>query len=70
MGAQIMARAGYDPRDMANMFKTIEKQGGVGRTAVAERSPEPGQPLRLHHEGSAVAARRQPDSRHAPASSR
>ena len=27
-GAQIMARAGYDPRDMANMFKTIEKQGG------------------------------------------
>src|SRR5215813_15080211 len=24
-GAQIMARAGYDPRDMANMFKTIEK---------------------------------------------
>src|SRR3954469_20855470 len=30
MGAQIMARAGYDPRDMANMFKTIEKQGGSG----------------------------------------
>ena len=29
-GAQIMARAGYDPRDMANMFKTIEKQGGPG----------------------------------------
>ena len=28
MGAQIMARAGYDPRQMANMFKTIQKQGG------------------------------------------
>src|SRR5205814_4647207 len=27
-GTQIMARAGYDPRDMANMFRTIEKQGG------------------------------------------
>src|SRR4026207_2351354 len=27
-GAQIMARAGYDPRDMASMFKTIESQGG------------------------------------------
>src|SRR5580765_4970551 len=27
-GAQIMAHAGYDPRDMASMFKTIEKQGG------------------------------------------
>ena len=28
MGAQIMARAGYDPREMANMFKTIEAEGG------------------------------------------
>ncbi len=28
LGAQIMARAGYDPRDLANMFKTIESQGG------------------------------------------
>src|SRR5439155_11657764 len=25
-GSHIMARAGYDPREMANMFKTIEKQ--------------------------------------------
>src|SRR5439155_15249059 len=30
-GSHIMARAGYDPRDMANMFKTVEKQGGAGR---------------------------------------
>ena len=28
-GAQIMARAGYDPRDMANMFKTILFDVGV-----------------------------------------
>jgi Zn-dependent protease with chaperone function len=28
LGAQIMARAGYDPNDLANMFKTIEAQGG------------------------------------------
>jgi predicted Zn-dependent protease len=28
LGAQIMARAGYDPRQMASMFETIEKQGG------------------------------------------
>lgn len=28
LGAQIMARAGYDPRDLANMFRTIEQQGG------------------------------------------
>ncbi len=52
LGAQIMARAGYDPRDMANMFKTIEKAGRLRRAAVAERSPEPGQSRRLHHQGS------------------
>ncbi|MGH9943813.1 MAG: M48 family metalloprotease [Pyrinomonadaceae bacterium] len=31
LGAQIMARAGYDPRDLANMFRTIERQSGGGR---------------------------------------
>src|SRR5918998_114094 len=31
LGAQIMARAGYDPRDLANMFRTIERQGGGAR---------------------------------------
>ena len=30
LGAQIMANAGYDPRDLANMFRTIEQQGGGG----------------------------------------
>jgi Zn-dependent protease with chaperone function len=30
LGAQMMARAGYDPRDLANMFQTIERQGGGG----------------------------------------
>ena len=28
LGAQIMARSGYDPRDMANMFQTIQAKGG------------------------------------------
>src|SRR5438105_6478296 len=28
LGAQIMARAGYDPRDLARMFQIIEQQGG------------------------------------------
>ena len=35
LGAQIMARAGYDPRDLARMFETIEAQ--VAR-AAARRS--------------------------------
>jgi len=30
LGAQIMARAGYDPHDLANVFKTLEQQGGGG----------------------------------------
>jgi len=28
LGAQIMARAGYDPHDLANVFKLLESQGG------------------------------------------
>jgi hypothetical protein len=37
-----MARAGYDPRDMANMFKTIEKQGGAGGPQWLSDHPNPG----------------------------
>ena len=48
LGAQIMARAGYDPRDLAHMFETIQQQGGGGGAAVAEQSPEPRQPHAVH----------------------
>ena len=41
-GAQIMARAGYDPMDMANMFKTIQKQGGPGGPQWLSDHPDPG----------------------------
>jgi beta-barrel assembly-enhancing protease len=41
-GAQLMARAGYDPRDMANMFKTIEKQSGAGGPQWLSDHPNPG----------------------------
>ena len=37
-----MARAGYDPRDMADMFKTIEKQGGPGGPEWLSDHPNPG----------------------------
>src|SRR5262249_27169565 len=30
-GSHIMADAGYDPRDMANVFRTIEQEGGPAR---------------------------------------
>ena len=41
-GSHIMARAGYDPVDMANMFKTIEKQGGRGGPEWLSDHPNPG----------------------------
>lgn len=41
-GSQIMARAGYDPRDMAAMFRTIEQQGGSGGPQWLSDHPNPG----------------------------
>lgn len=42
LGAQILARAGYDPRQMANMFKTIEAQGGGRQPEFLSSHPNPG----------------------------
>ena len=42
VGAQIMARAGYDPRDLAGMFETIAKQGAAVRRSGSARIPNPG----------------------------
>jgi beta-barrel assembly-enhancing protease len=43
LGAQIMARAGYDPRELANMFRTIEQQSGGARAPEWLSShPNPG----------------------------
>ena len=41
-GVQIMAAAGYDPRDLANLFKTIESQGGGGDPQWLSDHPNPG----------------------------
>jgi predicted Zn-dependent protease len=42
LGAQIMARAGYDPRQMANMFRTIQQQGGGQGPEWLSDHPDPG----------------------------
>ena len=42
LGAQILARAGYDPREMANMFRTIEKESGGGGPQWMSSHPNPG----------------------------
>ena len=41
LGAQILARAGYDPREMANMFKTIEAEGRGGGPEWLSSHPAP-----------------------------
>jgi Zn-dependent protease with chaperone function len=45
LGAQIMARAGYDPRDLAHMFETINREaqtsGGSGPQWMSSH-PDPG----------------------------
>jgi len=42
LGAQILARAGYQPREMANMFKTIEAEGGSNGPQWLSSHPNPG----------------------------
>jgi hypothetical protein len=42
LGSHIMAAAGYDPRDMANVFRTIEQQSGSGGPQFMSDHPNPG----------------------------
>jgi hypothetical protein len=43
LGAQLMAKAGYDPRDLAHMFETIEQEAkGGGAPQWLSSHPNPG----------------------------
>lgn len=42
LGAQIMARAGYDPHELANMFRILEQQGGKAGPEWMSDHPNPG----------------------------
>ena len=42
LGVQMMARAGYDPRELAHMFETIEKAGGGQPPQWLSDHPNPG----------------------------
>jgi hypothetical protein len=42
LGAQLMARAGYDPREMASMFETIEREGSSRGPEWLSSHPNPG----------------------------
>ena len=41
LGAQMMARAGYNPAEMANMFKTLEQEGGSSGPEFLSDHPNP-----------------------------
>ena len=41
LGAQILARAGYNPIEMANMFKTLEQEGGSNGPEFLSDHPNP-----------------------------
>src|ERR1051325_3149399 len=54
LGAQIMARAGYDPRDLANMFRTIEQQGGGGGGFLSDHPSPSDRYARINREAHAL----------------
>src|ERR1043166_1884370 len=52
LGARIMSRAGYDPRDLANMFKTIEAQTGSGGGFLSDHPSTKDRYARINAEAS------------------
>jgi Zn-dependent protease with chaperone function len=61
LGAQIMARAGYDPRDLARMFQTIQQQGGRGGPEFLSSHPNPeNRYARINQEAQLLGAVRNP----------
>jgi predicted Zn-dependent protease len=42
LGVQMLARAGYDPRDLGRMFETIEREGGGRAPQWLSDHPNPG----------------------------
>lgn len=63
LGAQIMARAGYDPRDLAQMFETIQKEGRGAPPQWLSSHPDPGNRSRyIAEEAAKLQIARTPDS--------
>lgn len=55
LGVQMMGTAGYDPRDLAHMFETIEKEGGDRPPQWMSDHPNPGNRVQyINEEASRV----------------
>ena len=50
LGARIMANAGYDPRDLANMFRTLEQQGAGGGGFLSDHPSPSNRYARINQE--------------------
>ncbi len=57
LGARIMANAGYDPRDLANMFRTIEAQGGGGGGFLSDHPSPANRYARINQEAQYLNVR-------------
>lgn len=60
LGARIMANAGYDPRDLANMFQTIERQGGGGGGWFSDHPSPANRYARINQEAQYLQVRNVP----------
>jgi len=64
LGAQLMARAGYDPRDLAHMFETIQRQGNGAPPQWLSSHPDPGNRTQyITQEASQLQIARRADDR-------
>src|SRR5438105_6287535 len=54
LGARIMSRAGYDPRDLANMFRIIEAQGGGGGGFLSDHPSPKDRYARINQEAQSL----------------
>jgi beta-barrel assembly-enhancing protease len=54
LGSQIMARAGYDPRDLANMFRTLEQQGAGGGGFLSDHPSPSDRYARINREAQSL----------------
>ncbi|PYS23443.1 MAG: hypothetical protein DMF72_09470 [Acidobacteria bacterium] len=54
LGARIMANAGYDPHDLANVFQTLERQGGGGGGFLSDHPSPKNRYARINQEAQSL----------------
>src|SRR5215216_5739576 len=55
LGAQIIAQAGYDARDLANMFRTLEQQGAGGGGFLSDHPSASDRYARINREDQSLS---------------